>query len=172
MSGFERLLEERRDAVLDAWLLRIAKAYPSAAGDYLDKKGDRFANPVAGTLAEGTGALYDALRAGADDEAVKAALDPTVRLRAVQSFAPSEAVGFVLELKAVLRDVLAREILSGSHAGELTRLEDRIDRAALAAFDIFMGCREQLMKLRSTEMRLATRRLLARAGLTAPEEER
>lgn len=164
-----RVLNRRRRAVLDAWLGRVAAGYPAGRQRYLVPAGDRFANPAASTLADALGLLLDALRHGAGDEELGIILDAPVRLRAVQRLRPSEAVGFVLELKEVVRSVLAEEIRAGDLEAQLTDLDRRIDAALLVAFDAYVNCREQVFKLRAVETRNAAQRLLERAGLALPE---
>lgn len=70
-------------------------------------------------------------------EKVKAALDAIIRVRAVQDFAPSEAVAFVFAL---------REIVEST-----AEVQARIDQVALAAFDTYMKCREQIAEIRVRE---------------------
>jgi hypothetical protein len=163
------VLDARRRAVLDDWLERIAASYPHRGEEYLTAGNDRFSNPVATTLTEAAEGLFDALRCGAGPDELGILLDPPVRLRAVQQLSPSEAVGFVFELKGAVRRALASEIRKGRLEKELVDFEQRVDLAALAAFDAFMDCREHMYKLRAVETRNAAQRLLERAGLALPE---
>jgi hypothetical protein len=52
-------------------------------------------------------------------------------------------------------------------ARQFFEFEARIDRICLAAFDIYLGCREQVFELKSNEMRNRTFRAFKRAGLVA-----
>ncbi len=167
--SFERLLVERRRAIVEDWFHKAAETYPSGMWNLLKKGSNRFANPIGGTLAEATEALYDALLRGADRDELAMLLDTSIRLRAVQSFAPSEAVAFVFELKGAVRRAFKAEIRKGKFSSDLADFEHRVDEAALVAFDTYMGCRERLMKVRSNEARGLTRRLIERAGLSFPD---
>lgn len=99
--------------------------------------------------------------AGRDEMA--AALDPILRIRAVQSFTPSKATGFVFSLKQIIRQHLSA---NGLEAGaEIDQLDRRIDEMALAAFDIYVACREKVYELKASESRNQFFGSLKRAGL-------
>jgi hypothetical protein len=165
---FSKLLVERRRGILDDWFERIVKSYPKSMGDYLRGKRDRFGNPVGGTIREGVEAVFDALCVGAGEDELAMALDRTVRLRAIQAFSPSEAVGYVFELKPAVRRAFKAELAKGRLLREVEAFETRIDEVALVAFDAYMSCRERLMKIRSNEARNLARNLLERSGLSFP----
>jgi hypothetical protein len=85
---------------------------------------------------------------GAEPDELTPALDRVVRIRAVQDFEPSVAVGFVFDLKHLLRKT------AGEGAdGTLAELDHRIERLGLCAFDVYMSCREEMWKIRLREIR-------------------
>jgi hypothetical protein len=71
-----------------------------------------------------------------------------VRIRAVQALAADEAVGFVLLLRRIVREQLDPP----PPAEALAALDERIDRMALLAFDLFAQCRERLREIRAGEI--------------------
>lgn len=152
-------LELDRGTVLDKWYRSIAATYPKVTATFLVHERDRFRNPVGSAIKQTIGPLYDQVVSEMDEDAVRGALDALVRLRAIQDLAPSQAVGFVFGLKAVIRDA------ARSPAAEtLDELDARIDRVALLAFDCYSACREQMHRIRGDELRARTLRLLERAG--------
>lgn len=153
-------LAARRAAVLDRWFLAVAGSYPGETARFLNAVGDRFANPVGHTLREGLERIYDALAAGAEPGGLAAAVDGIVRVRAVQEFSPSAAVGFVFTLRDILREELAG---AGLPAAEIEAFGARVDRVALAAFDVYMQCRETIFQIRVREIR-ERQALVARFG--------
>ena len=165
---FARLLEDQREAILEAWFDRVVATYPESMDHFLRKGSDRFKNPMGVTLSDGLAAVFDAILAGADDQEVGMALDTTVRLRAVQAFRPSEAVGYVFELKTATRKALRKHLKKHEFAADLRAFDAEIDRVALIAFDTYMSCRERLMKIRANEARNLARNMLERAGLEFP----
>ena len=142
-----RLLEAQREEILGAWRRRIVATYPPEASRSLSSEKGRFSNPVGSAITEGTAALLDALVRGAAADELIPLLDGIVRIRAVQDFAPSEAVGFVFLLKGAVQEVPG--IREGQHGDELLAFFARIDELALLAFDLHMRCREQVHALRT-----------------------
>jgi len=157
----EDLLARSKSAVVDEWFDRTIQAYPSQTSMFLRSGKDPFRNPVGHTLREGLAALFDELIGEMDRSRVTAALDSIVRLRAVQDFSPSQALAFPFQLKSILRERAQGE--------ELARLESRIDELALAAFDLYAACREQLHEIKANQARRSTfvpERIQLRRGTT------
>jgi len=158
--GRDEALTAKRERILERWLRTVLETYPADTARFLDGVADPFGNPVGHTLRTGLASLYDALAGGRSAAELAAAADGIVRIRAVQEFAPSAAVGFVHALRAILREELAGAGLAES---ERAALEDGVDRMALAAFDVYVRCREKLFEIRVREIREA-RSVAARVG--------
>jgi hypothetical protein len=79
---------------------------PGRYGTFLKGQKDPFANPVGKTTHQSLDALVDALITGAGRDVMAAALDPILRIRAVQTFTPSKATSFVFSLKQIIRQHL------------------------------------------------------------------
>jgi hypothetical protein len=108
-------------------------------------------------------ALVDALATGAGRDEMVAALDPILRIRAVQTFTPSKATSFVFSLKQIVRQHLPD---AGPDAhGDMNDLDRGIDEMAMAAFDIYVACREKIYELKANESRKQFFGSLKRAGL-------
>ena len=144
------ILEDREDVIVERWLDRVLTAYPAEGADAFKRGRDRFGNPVGHTARETTRALYAALLANEPSTEALTALSDLLRVRAVQQMPASVAVGFILELKAVVRAELSAWWSSELDAA-LRDLEDRIDRLALDAFDIYVGFRDELAHLKVRE---------------------
>jgi hypothetical protein len=134
----DREIAEYRDEILERWVEYVFGSYPEETGKFLRSKSDRFANPVGAGLREGLAELLDGVLSGAEPNELTSALDRVIRVRAVQEFTPSAAVGFVFELKDVVRDV-TRDL--GAEA------------VTVLAFDVYMSCREQMWSIRAQEIR-------------------
>ena len=157
-------LAHRRAAILERWRESVLAAYPDDTSRFLKQKKDRFANPVGSTVRQAVEELFEALTQDAEPEQTPEALDQMIRIKAVQDFSPSQALAFILELKAA-----TREVLGGSGpADELLAFESRIDKMALMAFDVYVACREKIYELKANEARSRTFKLLERANLVAP----
>ena len=169
--NLEKLLSIKKNAILERWFHLIVDTYPSDTSRFLKKEKDRFANPVGNTISEGIDALYEGLFKGADSVKVSPFLDRIIRVRAIQDFSPSEAIGFVLSLKKAIREELKDEIRDDRIINELLLFESEIDELLLLSFDIYMKCREKVYELKATEVKNRTFRLLERANLISPIPE-
>lgn len=159
----QRLLAEKKEAILRRWLDLVLDAYPADTRNFLRSPKNQFTNPVGHTITEGLVSLYKQLQGEDDPVGAAQAMDRLVRVRAVQNMTPSEAVGFIPGLKLILREELKELLREDPQA--LRELEDRIDRLTLLAFDIFSGCKERLYQIRIQEIRTRTERLLKMANL-------
>ncbi|MBT3311033.1 MAG: RsbRD N-terminal domain-containing protein [Desulfobacterales bacterium] len=160
-----KLLEHKKKEIVKKWFEIIASTYPNDTAGFLKKEKDSFANPVGSTNIQGLGAVLDELINGPDRETITSFLDPIIRIRAVQKFTPSEAVSFTISLKKIIRDTLAREIVEQNLEKDILEFESKIDDLCLIAFDIFMGCREQIYKYKANHVKDRTLKLLQKADL-------
>jgi hypothetical protein len=131
----------------------------------LRKQKDRFANPVGRTIFEGIESIFDEFVGEADANKISLFLDNIVRVRAIQDFSPSRAVGFVFGLKKIIKDELESEIRQEGISEEWAAFESRIDSLALLCFDIYTECRQKIFDIRVNEVRNQSARLLKMAGL-------
>jgi len=164
LTGFFR---GRRAEIAQRWAELALAVYPEEARKFLSRAADRFANPVGHSLRTGTHELLSQVLEGVRPEAACASLERIVKVRAVQGLAPSEALRFLFELKAVIRE--EAEAASGEEpsSDELRELERRIDQLVLFAFDIYARRRERVAELRIEELKRRQglmRRLIERQG--------
>jgi len=159
------LLTQKRSPIVKKWRDLILQTYPEQSQGFLRKQKDQFANPVGRTIFEGIEAIYDELVGEANSDKLCLLFDNMVRVRAVQEFTPSKAVGFVFGLKAIIREELATEISQGDIFEELADFDRRIDGMALLCFDVYSECRQKISDIRVNELRNQSHRLLKMAGL-------
>ena len=169
----DKLLVQKRDAILKRWFGLILETYPADSQGFLQSQKNQFANPVGHTISEGIASVFDGLLEGAETDGVSPFLDRIVRVRAVQNFSPSRALGFIFLLKGVVREQLGRQFLERGIEEELHHFDSRVDALALLSFDVYMQCREKLYEIRANEVRNRTARLLKMANLVCeiPEDE-
>ena len=160
------LIRERRELLVERWVELVLATYPSQAVTFLQKEKDGFRNPVGATIRRAIGELAGGLLAEADAGDLAAPLEAMVRMRAVQSFSPAQAVGFVFLFRRALREVLKDE-LREARAEELLDVDARLDGLALMAWDSYATCREKVSDLRAREATARTYALLKRAGFLA-----
>jgi hypothetical protein len=167
MSSAQTLAAKKQE-ILKSWFQATVDSYPADTAQFLKGQKDPFANPVGKTTHQSLDALLDALATGAGRDEMVAALDPILRIRAVQTFTPSKATSFVFSLKQIVRQHLPD---AGPDAqGDMNDLERGIDEMAMAAFDIYVACREKIYELKANESRKQFFGSLKRAGLIVETE--
>jgi len=159
------LLAQKRSPVVKQWCDLILETYPAQSQNFLRTQKDRFANPVGQTIFEGIESIYDELVGAADANKISLFLDNIIRVRAIQEFSPSQAIGFIFGLKKIIRDELGSEIQQNGISEEWGAFESRIDSLALLCFDIYTKCRQEIFDIRVNEVRNQSSRLLKMAGL-------
>lgn len=171
--SLEKLLEEKKSAILERWFDSILETYPTDTRRFLQKKKNRFANPVAHEITGGIEGIFNQILSGGDPDDVSPFLDKIIRIRAVQDLTPSQALGFIFDLKRLVREELAENMGESPVAEGLWELERSIDDMGLLALDIYMKCREKLYELRVNEVKNRVGRLIERANMICglPEKE-
>ncbi len=157
------LLAEKRSAILAEWRERTLATYPEDPTRFLKKQKDPFANPVGHKLAQGLEEAFDVLLKQKHEARLEFLAD-LMRVRAVQDFTPSAAVGFLFELKDIVRAKVKKE-LSRIKDQDLFDLDARVDRLALAGFDLYAESRTKLAEIRLAEVKNNVYNALKRANL-------
>ena len=167
------LLTRKKAVIIKKWFGQVIETYPADTAKFLKGQKDPFANPVGRTISRSLEELYDQLLKAMDHEALTACLDPIIRIRAVQNFSPSQAVGFIFFLKGVIRTNLQKEIARERLDDELVLFDSQIDELSLLAFNLYMQCKEKIYELKANEMKNRTFKAFERAGLVKelPEVE-
>jgi len=165
------LLHQRKTAILERWLKLILETYPSDASSFLEKQKNRFANPVGYTLSTETSVLIEAILEEIDSETLSTSLNNILKIRSVQEFSPSQAVGFIFYLKKAMIDELGDEIRVKDLYDELIDVEARIDALVLRAFECYMKCREELYQVRTRELQRKTNIILSRYSHSDQQED-
>ncbi|RLB81400.1 MAG: hypothetical protein DRH24_09185 [Deltaproteobacteria bacterium] len=162
----ENLLTEKKAVILKKWFELVIETYPSDTAIFIKREKDPFANPVGNAIYRALEPLFDELLNKMDHEIITSFLDPVIRIRAVQTmFTPSQATSFILFLKYIVREILNKEISKNNIYDQLLKFESKIDELCLAAFDIYVKCREKIYDIKANEERNKIYSAFARAGL-------
>ncbi len=163
----DRRLRQRKKELVQKWFHAVIETYSADASRFFANQKDPFANPVGRAFREGLSGLFDHLINSEqnDPRQIGACLDPMIRIRAVQNFLPSQAIGFLFDFKKILRKDLGDALEHPDFSDALKRLEERIDAFGLIAFDVFMRCREKIYQLKADDLRERTFKAFERAGL-------
>lgn len=162
--GLSDLLENKKSSIVNKWFEAVIDTYAPDAALFFKNQRDDFLNPVGGTTRSILEKLFELLLKKDDAACIAVTLEPLIKIRAVQKFSPSQAVGFLFILKTIIRNELKKEIKKIEPV-ELTSIDNRIDLLALIGFDIFVQCREKIYDLKTNTERSKIYTAFARAGL-------
>ncbi len=147
----EQALKNQREKIVDQWVNYTLSTYESSS--FFKKEKDKFANPVGGNTREALDSLFGLLARQADPAEFVAPLEQIMRIRSIQEFAASVAVGPIHAVKHITREILSKDKEMRHLVAELYDFEFAIDLAVLAAFDLYMQCRERLYQVRIQEIK-------------------
>ncbi|MBG0791626.1 MAG: RsbRD N-terminal domain-containing protein [Desulfovibrionaceae bacterium] len=162
---FDTVLAEQKARLAKGWAELILRTYPKETQKVWTRQRDRFQNPVGAAILEATGDLMNLVIDWKDAKEIAASLDRLIRIRAVQDFSPSQAIGFVFLLKKLIRDEFFKAMEKDGTLADLLRFEARIDNLALMSFDIYTKSRDEVFRLRVEEVKRSQSNLLKRAGM-------
>ena len=165
------ILKTKKSTIVKKWFDLVVNSYPPDTASFLKGQTDQFANPVGHTTKNGLEAVFDEVVSGMDRDTIISFLDPIIRIRVVQDFTPSQAVGFILDLKIVIREKLNKELKSAPVQAGLPEIDANIDRLCLIGFDIFVTCREAIYQLKVNTERDKIYSAFSRAGLVTEISE-
>ena len=163
--GLKGLIQKNKSEIIKNWFAATIQTYAPDTAQFYKNQKDQFGNPVGSITSKGIAFLLDQLLNTFDPDAIKAYLDPIIRIRAIQDFSPSQATGFILLLKKILRENLANELQNAATATQFLAFESKIDQLCLLAFDLYMDCKEKIYEISANETRNQTFRAFERAGL-------
>lgn len=139
--------EDKRRLIAEGWMDAIIRSYPPQSVASMLREKDPFRNPVGHAFRGGVRVLTEELFGAMDAQRITPALESIIQIRAVQDFSPSEAIAFVFALKKTLREEPCGSL------EDMRELEERIDSLALAAFNLYMRCREKIHEVQMGEVK-------------------
>ena len=154
------LLKNKGEAIVDRWVEMIIASYPDKTSAVLRNQKDQILNPVGHTIRRETAALYAALLDGAEEAALADSMDNLIKIRAVQDYAPRQAMAFVFLLKSAVRQELQNDLTRNGFFPELLEFESRVDGLALLLFDRYMMCKQRIFEIRAMEARMRSAKLI------------
>jgi len=147
------ILSQNQKAILKRWFDLILETYPADTATIMRKEKNQFTNPAGSTISREIEVLFKNLCEGSPLEKCDASLDSILKIRSVQDFSPSKAVGFIFLLKRAIGERLKNEICKEAITDEWLQFQTRIDDLALQAFDLYMDCRNKICEIRVNQAR-------------------
>lgn len=159
-------LTENRPKLVDQWIDAVIGTYPPDSVKFFKNTRDRFANPVGATIKRSIDLLFaEIIKDNMDPAMVQEAMDPIVRLRAVQEFTPSQALSFIFIIKPILQKALAKQASDPAVQEFLRNVGVHAETLMLAAIDIYAKCREKIYLLRINQAKESVKKLLVKNKL-------
>ncbi|MDF1615712.1 RsbRD N-terminal domain-containing protein [Desulfurivibrio dismutans] len=151
----EQFLAENKGELQDRWVNRVLDSYAEDAATIFKGEQDRFANPVGYNTRHTLTAIYSLLfdQPEVDFKRLKDELETFIKIRAVQTFTPASAVGFIYDLKAVVRKAVGKQRDLKVSSEEWANFHDTLDQLALVVFDLYMASRERLFQAHLNEIK-------------------
>lgn len=148
------IFSSRKDGMVKQWTDLVFATYPFNTTGFRLTSQDPFANPVAQMTRDALNVLYDAVAGGdIEEQNIRASLEMLVKLRAVQQFSPSKAMGIFYLLKPLMREQVLTQLHDEASKKHYLDAESRLDSLVLLAFDIFVQAREVVSENRIQEIR-------------------
>ena len=148
--NFKEVLAAKKQAIVQQWIETVMASYSADGASFFMRQKDRFANPLGFAAKSGLAAVFDQLTGDHPSHEMPPELNQFVKLRSVQNFTPSAAVGFVYKLKAIMIEQLGQANLLEAGA-EWFAFEAKIDALALKIFDLYVEDRELLAQVKVNE---------------------
>jgi len=161
----QQLLIQKRKEIVQGWIQGALSIFPKDATRFFGKSKDPFGNPIGTTVSTEIEVLFDAITGDAPSEELEPHLDRIVQVMCIQDVEPSRSVGFVFELKKVVRKALASELKDRRGLEWLLEFNARIDDLALRAFDSFARHRQRISDIRVRDAHGRVSTLLKMAGM-------
>ena len=157
------ILNKNKSLIVQNWTELIFNSYPAEAVHFLNSKKNQFSNPIGFTVTANTEKIFDELINDCDFEKIKVWLDDIIKIRAVQSFPPSQAVHFLLDLKKAIRNECKDELSDKIFSDELSSFELLIDKMLIIGFELYMQAREKIFKIRVDEIKSRSYKVIENA---------
>jgi len=166
------LLKKETAAILKRWFDLVLETYPADTVTLMRNEQNQFKNPVGATFSREIETLFKKLCEGVQNGECRASLDAILKIRSVQDFSPSKAVGFIFQLKKAIEETLESEIYREQNMEAWRAFQSRIDALALQAFDSYMGCREKICEIRINQAKAEKQMALRMMERMNPSKEK
>ncbi|MGF7184570.1 hypothetical protein GGQ84_000654 [Desulfitispora alkaliphila] len=152
-KNFNDFMTQEREAIISKWFHLMIDEYPDETVRAIKKEKDQFSNPVGHKIYKGIEEVYNMLLEKKDVQEINPLFDDLIRVKAVQDFAPSKAMGFIFVLKKIVRGHLEDKNQSeADYLGGLKQLDEKVENLGLKGFDIYTECRNKIYQLKVDEL--------------------
>ncbi|MFO7728186.1 MAG: RsbRD N-terminal domain-containing protein [Desulfonatronovibrio sp.] len=165
------IIKQNKNQIFNLWIKKFTDTYPEESARFFRDGPGQFANPVGYSFRINLEKIFDELFMECDLPRMQTYVDGVVRIRAVQGFAPSDAVCFAPLLKQSVWEVCGKDIAKHGLYPSWLDFLDTLEWLLNLSFDVYMRCREQLWKQKAEFTNSRTHKLLEKANLLAKAVE-
>jgi len=163
LESIEKILLTNQKAIIKEWFDKTVQAYPSQTAHFLKSENNQFANPVGQLTQNGLEKIFDYLLHNQNNsDILHEWIDPIIRVRAIQNFSPSQAIGFMFILKDIVRNQIQKNVQIS--IDNMILFDQQIDKLALYCFDIYMTCKDKLNELKVNEFKRQSFRFIEKSN--------
>jgi hypothetical protein len=139
-----------KDRVIEKWHKLIMESYPEESRKLYGASNMQFSNPVGYQINESLFAIFECIFFSDNKLIAEKALSEIIRIRAIQSIGPAEALAFLPGLKNIIYGYVSgkKDLFD-----EYFLICNEIDKLTLDAFDLYTADREKLYSLRDEEIK-------------------
>lgn len=143
----------RKEIILDKWIKLIFDGYQSEGARFFTENDDPFHNPVGTKTKSGSELILSQILGEMDFAEIEKSLEKIIKIRAIQEFSASEAIGFLFLLKNIIGEEIKLDEYKDVQIIDVLDVYARIDKIMLLAFDIFMNNRERISQIKINEIK-------------------
>ncbi|MBF0430742.1 MAG: RsbRD N-terminal domain-containing protein [Fibrobacteria bacterium] len=166
------LLSKNKSSILKTWNNQIISSYHPDTAKFLSGTKNQFANPVGYTTSESVEAVFNCLLNNGDEDDFIKALEPVMKIRTVQNPKVSKGIGFIFELKGIIRSALKKDLSKADFLNDWIKFEQKIDFVGLIAADVYLKCKTELFSIKAERERKMVEIAFRQAGIVAKTEKR
>jgi hypothetical protein len=145
-------LKTNNIVILDRWIDKVLSSYAPESKQILKNNQNQFANPIGYNVAQGLRDFYKAFCDEEDPAKSVAAVEPLIKVRAVQDFSPAQALSFIFDFKQIVAEEYRKAKGATFDPAEWLAFAGRVDMMALKIFDVYLACRERIFQVRINEI--------------------
>ena len=158
----KKALLDKKEAIVDQWQELTFNTYPQDSVNFFRQTKNQIANPVGTTISQGLKGIVEEIFHDGDSEKIDKILSDIVKIRSVQTFTPSTALGFINELKGIVRSILVESSQISELVDYLYEFDLIIDRMMQTAFDQYVASVRLMYDIRLKEGQRSHAKLLDR----------
>jgi hypothetical protein len=157
-----KYFSDKREDIISKWKKAVFDTYPKGSGKFFIGVRNQFDNPIGFVVSDELPRIYDELTGNNDEEILRPSIENIIKIRAVQDFTISEAVGFLNILKQIFWDEIVQNLDDTELLRHYMDFESRIDGATCIAFELYHGMRVKLERIKVDEVKRRNEKMMER----------